>query len=424
MPPQKESNSSKLLPPILALLTDKDRAKFSSAMEVDPNAKSQTYGRSFMCVQSVLLPNQQGVPSPYNRKDLFTVPLRTLCKNLGISNCGSKNKFECRRAIAAYLAYEEQLQKHGLQPSSYHGRQTSSLCWAINVVFSSQFIEAFKTVNDLKKRRDHETTNTNKKFWINAAMAHNYCGGNEKLHMFPAGTVPTPAVVTAAAAAAAAADDDDESTLDGGYAPETDPFSDLVILDETDRHLQELKEDHEINLLAVDQYETATFRKKITNLFHVRRVMKENMTVSGTHDSDPWNFVQAAMNKARKPGLTVLAVYNFYVRCNEHPDLGDHFQPFLDKALLGDTVLLDQDDDDDSMGSSGSSCAGAGRKRSCGGGSSTSASIEDPSPVQKTPSPVEKSVEKSVRKSSKKKKWDKGEEHQKLGVNHVEQIAR
>jgi hypothetical protein len=184
--------------------------------------------------------------------------------------------------------------------------------------------------------------------------------------MFPAGTVPTPAVVTAATVATAADDDDDDdSTLDGDYAPETDPFSDLVILDETDRHLQELKEDHEINLLAVDQYETATFRKKITNLFHVRRVMKENMTVSGTHDSDPWNFVQAAMNKARKPGLTVLAVYYFYVRCNEHPDLDDHFQPFLDKALLGDTVLLDQDDDDDSMGSSSSSCAGAGRKHQC-----------------------------------------------------------
>jgi hypothetical protein len=53
---------------------------------------------------------------------------------------------------------------------------------------------------------------------------------------------------------------------------------------------------------------------------------------------------------------------------------------------------------------------------------STSASIEDPSPVQKTPSPVEKSVEKSVRKSSKKKKWDKGEEHQKLVLTMVSRL--
>ena len=29
--------------------------------------------------------------------------------------------------------------------------------------------------------------------------------------------------------------------------------------------------------------------------------MKENMTASGTHDSDPWNFVKASMHAAKKP---------------------------------------------------------------------------------------------------------------------------
>jgi hypothetical protein len=41
--------------------------------------------------------------------------------------------------------------------------------------------------------------------------------------------------------------------------------------------------------------------------------MKENMTASGTHDSSPWNFVKAAMHAAKKPSLTKLGVYYFYV---------------------------------------------------------------------------------------------------------------
>jgi hypothetical protein len=59
------------------------------------------------------------------------------------------------------------------------GLMTSSICRAVNVVFSELFIESFKTVNDIKTRRDHETQNTNKTFWINAALAYNDCNDEE-----------------------------------------------------------------------------------------------------------------------------------------------------------------------------------------------------------------------------------------------------
>ena len=97
-------------------------------MEVDANPKSLACGQSFLCVQSVLVPNEEGVDTPYDLKSLFTLPLRTLCKNLGIANCESKNKFELRRAIAMFFSYKEKLEANGLKPSSHAGRLTSTLC--------------------------------------------------------------------------------------------------------------------------------------------------------------------------------------------------------------------------------------------------------------------------------------------------------
>jgi len=361
---KKNTTSRNHLPRCLALLSDKDRAKFLSTLEVDPNPKSQTYGQSFMCVHSVLVPNEDGVEEPYDLKALFTLPLRTLCKNVGIANCGSKNKFECRRSIATFFSYQDELETNGLKPTSHAGRLTSTLCRAINVVFSEQFIESFKTVNDIKTRRDHETRNTNKQFWIDAALAHNYCGG-DSVKLSSHCLADTGA--TAANDLLSSSDDDNHATFDGTGAA-FDSFSKLVITDATDPHLQELISDPEINLLVVTQFDTEAFRKKITDLFHIRRIMKENMTASGTHDSDPWNFVETAMNAGKKTGLTKLGVYYFYVRCNEHPDMDSQFQPFLDPMLLGDTVVLttgddndtENEDEDSSLSSSG---AAAARKR-------------------------------------------------------------
>ena len=88
------------LPPALAVLTDRDRKKFLSALEVDKSQKSSTYGQSFLCVHSVLIESggQEGGETVADlKKGLFAVQLRTLCKkNMGILNSASRNKYECR----------------------------------------------------------------------------------------------------------------------------------------------------------------------------------------------------------------------------------------------------------------------------------------------------------------------------------------
>jgi hypothetical protein len=165
---KNKGTKNNCIPPALALLTDKDWTKFLSALDVDPNPKSQMYGKSFMCVHSVLTPSEEAAAGKrFDLKALLTPPLWTLSRNLGIANCGSKNKFECRRAmIAAIFSYQEKLETNGLGPRSHAGDLTSTICRAVSVVLSNQFIESFKTVNDTKTRRDHETNSTNKHFGL------------------------------------------------------------------------------------------------------------------------------------------------------------------------------------------------------------------------------------------------------------------
>ena len=65
------------------------------------------------------------------------------------------------------------------------------------------------------------------------------------------------------------------------------------------------------------------------------------MTQSGTHDNDPWNFVEAAMRGFT--GVTKIAVYYFFIRCEGVPDIDSVFSPFLDDSLKGSTIDINDD---------------------------------------------------------------------------------
>ena len=138
-------------------------------------------------------------------------------------------------------------------------------------------------------------------------------------------------------------EDDDNSNDDEIHDKNSDPFLTLDIPDD-DIHLEQLVEDQEINLSVVSQLTTDAFWNKITKLFKMRRVMKQNMTVSGTHDSDPWNFVESAMSSKGSSGITKILLYYFYMRCEEIPGIDASFQPFLDPAFVGDSVACLSED--------------------------------------------------------------------------------
>ncbi len=348
----------------IALLTDEDRPKFMLAFEIDPNPKSKGFGKEFTVAQSVCIQPASADKPPvvYNLKLLIVEHIRKLCSNIGITNCGSQNNFNCQKAIAAYFWYEDALDANGMKPTSHASSLTSTICRAINVVFSEEFIEDFKTVNDRKARQDHESKNTSKVFWIRAAMAYNLCVACDTISVAasaPRDETGTAAFMTPPPAATVHRNRESNSTttntVDDTYEEDESPlvpkscdsFSTLGYPPD-DLYLYDLAEDPEVNLLCVVQFDTEAFRKKILDLFRIRRKMKENMTVSGTHDSDPWNFVECAMAGTR--GFSKVAVYYFYQeRCEANSDINSCFQPFLDTSIRGDTVSLLGDDDDDDV---------------------------------------------------------------------------
>jgi hypothetical protein len=76
--------------------------------------------------------------------------------------------------------------------------------------------------------------------------------------------------------------------------------------------------------------------------------MKDNMTVSGTHNSDPWNFVDIANKIPGGRRLPKVGVLYFYRRCEEFPDVDAAFQTFLDDSLKGSTIEVNHRSSTDS----------------------------------------------------------------------------
>ena len=251
-------------------------------------------------------------------------------------NGGSLNKYDIRQAIASYFTYQESLEEKGLVTSSNASQITSTVCRAVNVIFScEQFIEEFQSVNDCKSRRDHDTRNTNKDFWIRATVAHNSIGSSAGgSNVVPRSSSTTRDGSTQEEKRNSPKDGNDNfvdiedgegsSSCNSLYVPtqddnndgiadnNSDPFITLVIPDNDIHHL-ELCEDREINLLVVTQQTTDAFGNKITKLFKMQRTMKQNMTVSGTHDSDPWNFIESCLSAKGSSGITKILPYYFYM---------------------------------------------------------------------------------------------------------------
>jgi hypothetical protein len=320
----------KLLPPELAVLNETDLPKFQFINVLDTNAKSKNYGNDIQIAKTVYLHDG----SEFELSKLTIDQIRSLVKNLGIVNCGSASKFNCCKAIASFVNYQNQLSDFNLKPTTHANRLTSSLCRAINIVFSDMFIADFLTVNDRKNRMDHENQTTNKMFWIRASDEHNRA--SEKLvrvNRKVDNTIEDHEVTIDS-------EDDDEDSVEKNY------FS-KIVNEGNDIYLKELIENKEINLNKVMQFDSDAFKKKITNLFKIRNKMKENMTTSGTHDNNAWNFVEAAMRHV--PGYTKISVYYFHTRCEQNPGVEAQFVTFLDDSLKGDTLDLCSPESEDRL---------------------------------------------------------------------------
>ena len=150
---------------------------------------------------------------------LTTDQVRLFARNIGVPSLGSKNKFVCRLAMVSHFEFQYQLSSFGLSPTAWANQTTANVCWAINVIFSNQFIEELKKVNDKKSQVDHESGNTHKHFWIRAAMAYNNRQDNDVVEE---GSTEHTAV---------AIPEDNESTTEDKFATLIVSYKDPVLAD-------------------------------------------------------------------------------------------------------------------------------------------------------------------------------------------------
>ena len=170
-PSVKWQRKIKLLPDSIAEMTSADSHCLIISEELDPHSKRKTYGKSMRVVSRVkgIEPNDDNVVLDH----LTTDQVHLFARNIGVPNLGSKNKFICHIAMALHFKFQHQLSSYGLSPTARANQTTANVCGAVNVIFSDQFIEELKEVNDKKSRADHKSGNTHQHFWIWAAMAYN-----------------------------------------------------------------------------------------------------------------------------------------------------------------------------------------------------------------------------------------------------------
>ena len=93
----------------------------------------------------------------------------------------------------------------------------------------------------------------------------------------------------------------------------------------------------EVDFSMFDSMTADACKKKVNLLMKVRAKIQKNMTVSGEHDSDPFNFMEVARKSVKGGALTNIGCYYFFIRCNEYPEVDIRFNLQLDENVAGNT---------------------------------------------------------------------------------------
>ena len=146
------------------------------------------------------------------------------------------------------------------------------------MVFSDNFVNSLKMVNNKKSRHNHETGNTHKHVWICAALAYNNHHDDDVVHNV--NKVMHDTINTAAAVASQfdAEEMEDESvSVDAALGIMKNDSTDGIVLDEfslivvptNNPYLADLEDNEEVDLDKFEMMETSAFRKKILDLFKI-----------------------------------------------------------------------------------------------------------------------------------------------------------
>jgi hypothetical protein len=299
-PPTKK-RKTKELPDGLADITEtnfRDVLKFR--METDPHET----GEVMVAYKVAFDENDENKSIDLDKLTLDQ--LRKLCKNVGAQYVNKCSKFQCRKALWVLAQYRQKREKDGAHVASVLERTSKNIIRITNVIFSHNFLDSLLALNDIKNRIDHETGGLPNDFWSDVAEAVN------------------------------GASEDDDSPL-------------RIVISDEDIHRDEIIT---MDLEDFDMMSSDAIRKKFNMLMKVRKEMKKNMTISGEHDHDAYNFVDVAMKNARSTGLTKIGCYYFFLRCEANPEVDVRFADRMEEVFMGNTDTPLQIADGTSNGSS------------------------------------------------------------------------
>ena len=279
--PKKRKESP--LPECLESITDSNFHKMiQGRMETDPKGKEEV--ECNVAFQVLLDDGKVFLLSQLNLDQLQKLARNVGCKYI------KGTRFHVRKAIMIQKELVEQMERDGKVYVA--DKTTNNIVRICNLIFSHEFLDNFMSLNDIKKRDDHEGKNMPKNFWQDVAEAYNQ-------------------------------DDDD------------DDIATVKLLSSDDLHWDEFEN---LQLEEYDIMAAEVIKKKIHSLLKIRKTIQENMTKSGEHGNDAYDFVDAALRKNGKNGLTPLGVYYFFKLCDANPDVDVYHTVEMDDNLKGNTT--------------------------------------------------------------------------------------
>ena len=295
--------------------------------QLDPSTKCADRG-PFKVAQKIKINEEiDGVVQEviYDLEKFSCDQLRKLCGHISLSGYGSYNKFKCRRQIARHASLVG-MHNHASDidcPNAIIMKLNSDLR-KVNTFFHSSIFDQVLSVNRLMKRADHEDGKTDQQTYRDLAELYNTSDSDFQLDEVECNLASDVGNVLTENAAIAKADLTQFVPTTGDGKP---------------------------------------FKKFINEMFALRKYIKAMMhSRSGEHENDPMKFVDRAMNK-KKFSIHRLAVYYFFIKCEEDSRIDSEYQPFMREDLKGTSTSLKASASSDSTAGDPSSSTGNKKKK-------------------------------------------------------------
>lgn len=290
----------------LDVLIDRFQPEYYACLEVQEEKKQgDKEDKDYSVVKWFYVKKGKPGEKKYDICDFNHQQLRKLAGKCNVKAAGTLNIWNCRTSIASFVTagtmYKESTIANPFTDATQ--RRLNTFMRLINVCFSKNLVQRFVDLNDRKKREQYEAAHGGdpvKAFFVEASNVFNDASQNSLLSKVCASN------------------------------------------EGEDVHLFGWMKEGAFNLSDFDPQTYATCYSKAYDLLKAREIALANMTESGTHESDFWNFcTNRKVLKWRVNGteLPAQAVYYVNVMCGQYPAIDGKFADRLHESMKSDSNL-------------------------------------------------------------------------------------